>query len=177
MSTPLSELVQLVHVNVDFSSKLISLVERETRTVLTKIKGSAPTSQRSYATVQTGEDADIELNSDLVYCNHSCDPSVIFDMNKLEVLVLSGRPLRKGDDITFFYPSTEWDMQQPFECHCGSKRCLGVVSGTKHLDQAKLRQYWLNPHIERLLANMKPSEKNHMAGDTSQFTANGELKN
>lgn len=26
-----------------------------------------------------------------------------------------------GSIVTFFYPSTEWDMEQPFECRCGAK--------------------------------------------------------
>lgn len=29
--------------------------------------------------------------------------------------------LKKGQDITFFYPSTEWDMAQGFECSCGAE--------------------------------------------------------
>jgi len=35
--------------------------------------------------------------------------------------------LKKGDDITFFYPSTEWDMAQGFDCNCGAKVCLTAV--------------------------------------------------
>jgi hypothetical protein len=36
--------------------------------------------------------------------------------------VLAGpRGLAEGQDITFFYPSTEWDMAQGFDCSCGAK--------------------------------------------------------
>lgn len=35
--------------------------------------------------------------------------------------VLAGpRGLAEGQDITFFYPSTEWDMAQGFDCACGA---------------------------------------------------------
>lgn len=34
---------------------------------------SAPT----YATVQTGRDSHLNLNSDLLYINHSCEPSLV----------------------------------------------------------------------------------------------------
>lgn len=152
MSIPLSQLVKVVHGNGDFSSKLVSLVDRKPGSILTKIEGSTLTSQRTYSSVQACEKHDIELNSDLVYTNHSCDPNVVFDMENLEVRIVETRSLKCGEDVTFFYPSTEWDMQQPFDCQCESKRCLGIVRGAKYLDEAKLKEYWLNPYIERLLA-------------------------
>lgn len=158
MQDSLSKLVRVIHGDGDFSSKLVSLVDVEPDAVLTKIEGSTNTSRRAYTSVQTGEDTDIELNSDLVYCNHSCDPSVIFDMERFEVRTVPTRGLKKGDDLTFFYPSTEWQMRQPFRCHCGSDACVGFVSGAKDLDEALLRQYWLNPHIERLLAERVTTE-------------------
>jgi hypothetical protein len=151
LSTPLSQLIKVQHGEGEFSSKLISLVDRDPGAVLTKIEGSAPTPNRAYSSVQISENQDIELNSDLVYCNHSCDPSVIFDMSKFEIRVVAEKPLKKGDDVTFFYPSSEWNMQQPFECSCGSGTCLRTVRGAKYLDEATLRKYWLNAHIERLL--------------------------
>ena len=115
------------------------------------IEGAIPASQRAYSSVQVGENQDIELNSDLVYCNHSCDPSVIFDMAKFEIRVVADKPLKKDDDVTFFYPSSEWKMAQEFECQCASERCIRIVKGAQYLDDAILRRYWLNPHIERLL--------------------------
>ena len=112
IAKPLSELVQVQHGDGEFSSKLVSLVALSPGAILTKIESAVPTSQRAYSSVQVSENEDIELNCDLVYCNHSCDPSVIFDMAKFEVRVVPNKSLGKGDDLTFFYPSSEWDMQQ-----------------------------------------------------------------
>jgi hypothetical protein len=165
---PLSKLVEVEHGQGEYSSRLVSLVDRDPGALVTKIEGYKPAANRAYTSVQVSENQDIELNSDLVYCNQyvrvvslaqdscllrtsSCKPSVIFDMAKYEVRVASNRPLKKGDDVTFFYPSTEWNMQQPFDCNCGSKECLGSVRGAKYLDNATLKKQWLNPHIERLL--------------------------
>lgn len=176
MSVPLCELIKVVHGNGDFSSRITSLVDREPGATLTKIEGSVPTAQRAYSSVQISEDADIELNSDLVYCNHSCDPSVVFDTDKFEVRV-ADRVLNQGDDVTFFYPSTEWQMQQPFECQCGSDQCLGTVRGAKYLDEAVLRRHWLNPHIERLLAQKKQTELDDGTESRKTLRKAGELKN
>lgn len=150
MSPPLSEIVQVVHGSGDFSSKLISLVDRKPGERLCSIEGAVLVNQRAYTSVQVSEDCDMELKSNLVFCNHSCDPSVVFDTAKLEVRV-GDRPLKRGQDLTFFYPSSEWDMTQPFECNCGAAKCLGLVQGAQYLDEGVLQRYWLNPHIRRLL--------------------------
>lgn len=41
-------------------------------------------------------------------------------------------------------------MQQPFDCECGSKQCLGRIQGAKHLTAEQLAPYFLNAHIKRL---------------------------
>lgn len=154
MASPLSEVVKVVYGKGDFSSKLISLVDRDAGTRLCAIEGAVLVTQRAYTSVQVSEDCDMELKSDLVFCNHSCDPSVIFDTAKLEVRV-GDRPLKAGDDLTFFYPSTEWDMTQPFHCNCGAGKCLGLVQGARFMEDGVLQRYWLNPHIRRLLENRR----------------------
>lgn len=153
--TDLSSLLRVVQgdKNTSYSSKAVSLVSLPPGALLTKITTATPASHRAYTSVQVSADADIELNSDLVYCNHSCNPSVVFDMAKFEVRVVDDRPLKAGDDLTFFYPSSEWRMQQPFGCGCGAgEKCLGTVKGAEFLGEDVLRKYWLNPHIEELLS-------------------------
>jgi hypothetical protein len=81
--------------------------------------------------------------------NHSCEPTVIVDVTKWEVR--AAVPIKKGTPLTFFYPSTEWDMAQPFKCSCGAKECLGTISGAKHIPRHVLRKYLLNQHIKQFL--------------------------
>jgi hypothetical protein len=66
--------------------------------------------------------------------------------------VVAARDLEAGEELTFFYPSTEWDMDRPFRCRCGAPECIGVVSGAKHLAPDTLQRFPLAPHIQRLLA-------------------------
>jgi hypothetical protein len=143
-----------------FASLAVSKVDLPASSLFAKITTATPAS-KAYTSVQIGENAHIELNSDLVYCNHSCAPTVDFDMSRMEVRVAKDRDLRKGEPLTFFYPSSEWDMAQPFECTCGAEEgvCCGTIRGAKDMDEAVLRRYWLNDHIERLLAAKKAGAK------------------
>lgn len=57
--------------------------------------------------------------------NHSCAPTAevyLYPRQPEKWEVRAGpKGIEKGGDITFFYPSTEWDMAQGFECGCGAK--------------------------------------------------------
>lgn len=55
--------------------------------------------------------------------------------------------------LTFFYPSTEWFMAQPFDCHCGATKCLKRISGARDIDPAVLARYQLNSHISQQKAD------------------------
>ncbi|KAG0646160.1 histone H3-K36 methyltransferase [Hyphodiscus hymeniophilus] len=137
-----------------FTTKSLSKVDLPPYAVFAKMafppctKADAPT----YATVQMGKSEHLNLNSDLVYINHSCDPSLrqIFDMSSLNIIV-GDRGLKAGEELTFFYPSTEWSMDQGFDCLCGSKKCLGYISGAKHMTASQLEGRYLNAHIQQLL--------------------------
>ena len=89
--------------------------------------------------------------------NHSCEPNAILDTTKMEVRT-TGR-IEAGTPVTFFYPSTEWDMAQPFECFCRSKDCLGTVSGAKDIPRQILSKYFLNQHIKRALYDSEETHK------------------
>jgi hypothetical protein len=113
-------------------------------------KTGAPTRH----SIQTGPDSHIDDLGDLRYLNHSCAPTVLVDTERLEVV--AARDLAAGDELTFFYPSTEWEMAQPFACLCGASQCLGTVSGARDLAPDLLGRYALNPHIRTLLAARPP---------------------
>lgn len=149
-----------------FASYARSLVALPAGALFSKITTAVPAPQKTYTSVQTGPGLNIELCSDLVYCNHSCSPSLEFDMSKFEVRVSRDRPLSVGDELTFFYPSTEWDMVQPFNCNCGSQGCLGLISGSKDMDASVLSQYWLNPHIQELMEAKKMAT--HMSSEPKE---------
>ncbi|KAK4990166.1 hypothetical protein LTR66_006867 [Elasticomyces elasticus] len=147
-----------VHKSPDaFGSYAFSKVSLPAGSFFARITNPIPTSTIAYTSVQVSRDKHIELNSDLVYTNHSCDPNLEYDMERFEVRVGKDRDLRKGEKLGFFYPSTEWEMVQPFECNCGSERCIGLVEGANKIDSETLRGYWLNRHIAELVAERERS--------------------
>lgn len=146
-------LLQVVRSDKPFGSGAVSLVSLPAGAIFARIEPDviSVVPEQRYTTVQIDRNTHIELNSDLVYCNHSCDPSVVFDMHKNEVRVVDGRPLKSGDALTFFYPSTEWYMDQPFDCTCGSSKCKGRIDGAGNMQRSQLEGYWLNDHVVQLL--------------------------
>jgi len=101
----------------------------------------------TYLTVQTAADRHITLVPEyLQYINHSCDPNVFFDTTLMQLICL--QPLQPGDELTFFYPSTEWEMAQPFVCNCGSEGCLQLINGASHLSVKTLAKYRLTDFIK-----------------------------
>lgn len=101
----------------------------------------------TYLTVQVGDDKHITLQPEfLQYINHSCDPSAFFDTTTMQLVCL--KDLEPGDEVTFFYPSTEWEMSQPFDCHCGSPECLRTISGASQIPGEVLDRYKLTDFIQ-----------------------------
>jgi hypothetical protein len=106
--------------------------------------------QPTYLTVQISEQEHITLEPEfLQYINHSCSPNVFFNTKTFQLVAL--QDLNVGDEITFFYPSTEWDMVQPFSCFCNSKNCLQTIQGASHLSKEILQQYRLTDFIQQQL--------------------------
>jgi hypothetical protein len=102
----------------------------------------------SYLTVQKDDDEHIHLSpAHLQYVNHSCAPNAFFDTTYMSLIAL--KAIAVGEEITFFYPSSEWDMAQSFSCRCGSEQCLGEIKGAAHLPADVLIRYHLTDYINR----------------------------
>jgi hypothetical protein len=149
----LTRLLRVEHNPGSFASRSVSLVSLPPHAIFARISNPTPATV-AYSSVQASRDLHIELNCDLVYINHSCDPSLVFDMQRWEVRV-GKKGLQEGQELTFFYPSTEWDMAQPFDCLCGSGACRGRISGARDMSEDVLAGYWLNGHITELLEARK----------------------
>lgn len=104
----------------------------------------------NYLSVQLDKNRHILLDPEwLQYINHSCDPNVDFDTTEMRVTAL--RQINTGEELTFFYPSTEWSMDRAFKCHCGSQACLGKIEGAGQLPREILGKYRLSQHIKHQL--------------------------
>jgi hypothetical protein len=108
----------------------------------------------TYLTVQADEHAHIVLKPDfLQYTNHSCEPSVFYDTSTMQLIALT--TIQPGDELAYFYPSTEWDMTQPFDCLCGSHKCLHRIQGARYLSDMVVQQYRLTDFIRQKINNKK----------------------
>jgi len=63
------------------------------------------------------------------FLNHSCDPNTMVRGKTF----VARRAIRRGDELTFDYESTEWDMATPFSCECTSRNCRSMIRGYRHL--------------------------------------------
>ncbi|KAH7097007.1 hypothetical protein BKA62DRAFT_820132 [Auriculariales sp. MPI-PUGE-AT-0066] len=121
--------------------------------------------KKAYSTVQISRTTHIDLNSDLYYFNHSCNPSLELDVHpdRMEVRVARTRPegLKVGDELSFFYPSTEWEMAQPFECKCNEKTCRGRIAGAKDMGYDGLAGLFINRFIEEMLREQEATSANY----------------
>ncbi|KAJ3055704.1 hypothetical protein HK097_009671, partial [Rhizophlyctis rosea] len=139
----------------DFNSKLVTLLPIKKGEALATLEGVQHNAEKRWSSVQVSSTEHIELASELVYMNHSCDPSVHVDTTEMKVV--AERDLQPGDEISFFYPSTEWDMSQPFDCWCGASQCNKRIAGARHLPAEVLDRYFVNEHIRTLRSKLEPS--------------------
>jgi hypothetical protein len=110
-----------------------------------KISGYEIITSPTRTSIQINKHEHIEELSRLAYLNHSCDPNVLMDFSRVELRAV--RDIEPGEELTFFYPSTEWDMCTPFQCLCGSSQCLKRITGARYLSLNVLSRYFINQHI------------------------------
>ena len=133
-----------LHANVDFLPGQV-ICKFEAREIL-----NSP----NYLTVQIGNYQHILLEPEfLQYINHSCEPNLFFDISNHTLRAISR--IKIGDELTFFYPSTEWSMDRKFDCICQSQNCLGRIQGAAHLSSDVLTKYQLTPYIKQHLLTKK----------------------
>ena len=165
------------------SNSLRAKVDLKAGQLIAYITTHTPLKKPAWSSVQTGPNSHIELNSPMLYINHSCSPNVEFRMVSPdadgkypsaadcptregepvptagehgvagELRVVADRDLKAGEDLSFFYPSTEWNMGKPFKCLCDAPKdvCLGQISGAEGVDREVLKKYQINPHIAEML--------------------------
>ncbi len=101
-------------------------------------------------TVQVEVDSHIDGLWQFTFLNHSCAPNVRIDTTAMTISTV--REIAAGEELGYFYPSTEWTMAEPFDCQCSAVTCVGRVSGAAELPADVLAMHWVNPHIAELRA-------------------------
>jgi len=146
------ELFEVKFRSGDYCSVLIARKDFEAGDVVTYLDDFT-VKPKSYATLQCGPGPDDNVGSsgDLRYVNHSCDPNVALDLgspDRAKWRMVALKRIAVGDPVTYFYPSTEWLMDQPFDCTCGAPSCLRRIEGAAVLSKEELFAHGtINPWI------------------------------
>ncbi|KAF9899857.1 hypothetical protein EC991_008226 [Linnemannia zychae] len=90
--------------------------------------------------------AEGNYNSKLIACRDFSESEIICDIKGATPAIL------RRDNMMFFYPASEWDMEQPFTCWCCAQQCIGNVQGAKSLSKDTLSRYFVTHHIQKLLS-------------------------
>lgn len=95
-------------------------------------------------------DPEMRIRHPWRFLNHSCEPNARIEGRLLRAI----RAIAAGEEINFDYTTTEADMSTPFQCLCGSSRCIGLVRGFNHLseDARRARIDRLAPHLRTRIA-------------------------
>jgi len=140
-----------IRINAKKHRSLYSRKEFRVNEVIVEFTSKRVYPNPSYLTVQISDEEHIELFPEYLECiNHSCDPNCFFDTAKKQLISI--KPIEDGDELTFFYPSTEWDMDRAFQCTCRSKNCIGLIQGAKYLPESVIKNYRVTQFIEQKIA-------------------------
>jgi hypothetical protein len=90
---------------------------------------------------------------EIQYINHSCSPNIFFNTTTFNLEALEN--IKAGEEITFFYPSTEWKMEQPFTCSCDNINCLKTIQGAYYLKEQDVANYRFTEFILQQLTKEK----------------------
>lgn len=84
---------------------------------------------------------------DWALINHSCTPNARFDPARPAMVAVAA--IQPGEEITFNYLTTEWQMAEPFRCGCGAPHCPGTIAGFRFLSpqQREALLPYLSPHL------------------------------
>jgi len=126
--------------------------------VIANFSAGTISAEPTYLTIQLGIRKHITFDPEfLQYINHSCDPNVFFDTTAMNLVAL--KHLKREDEMTFFYPSTEWKMKQSFRCYCGSVDCIGEIKGAFFLSKEAQEKYRFTDFIQQQLAKRSVRKK------------------
>lgn len=83
------------------------------------------------------------------FLNHSCNPNGYIDFD--DITYRASRNIKKGEELTFNYLTTEFELANKFQCQCGEKNCYGFVRGFRYLslEQQRKLESFLSPFLKK----------------------------
>ncbi len=74
----------------------------------------------------------------MLYTNHSCDPNLAIQG---QIVLIAMRDIAPEEELTIDWATTD-DLDYVMDCHCGSPRCRGTVTGKD----------WMKPELQERYA-------------------------
>ncbi len=132
--------------------------------VIFRLRGTITTTPSKY-TIQLGSNRHLNFptirktNDGLDYCwqylNHHCEPNGYIDTAELTFRAF--RNIKRGEEITFNYLTTESKMAVPFACICGSSNCFGFIQGRDFLNAAEAKRLALTVGEDNVVTLFLPA--------------------
>jgi hypothetical protein len=142
-------MLQVVEGNSPYGARLITDTPIARGEMFFRIERCRIVHAPTYQTIQTSITEHVEELGVLAYLNHSCRPNVLVHTGQMACY--AARDIAVGEELSFFYPSTEWEMARPFLCLCGAPECIRLVTGARHIPVDMLSRYFINEHIRQLV--------------------------
>lgn len=160
---PLVRVIQKNDMNAIVATKPIVKGEK-----IALFYGEVQTTPTMY-TLQIEEDVHVVCSAGPTYTNHSCSPVAYFAMEHVTAaapfpILTALKDIAEGEEITFHYCHTEWDMAVPFFCMCHTDKCLGKIQGFAKLDIEAKRE--CAPYLAPMLARKWREEEAQATGSS-----------
>jgi hypothetical protein len=143
-------MLKLVKGDGPLGTRLVTFQPIRSGTRFFRLRGHRAIGHPTYQTVQIGPRRHALSLGKLQFINHSCAPNVVIDTARLACY--AAHDIATGEELSYFYPSTEWEMARPFLCMCGVPNCIRIVTRARHLSTDVLSRYFINEHVRALIA-------------------------
>lgn len=119
-----------------------------------RARAVATVAERAENTMQVGPDVHVAIDAPAVYLNHACAPSLGLRDNThgaFDFIALTD--IAAGDEVTFDYAMSEWEVGSLEDCRCGAPACRrGGALGFAALPAAIRATY--APHLAAYLREL-----------------------
>ena len=86
--------------------------------------------------VALGWDRHVELDAPATLLNHDCEPNLGVRENAFSAYdFVALREITAGEEATFDYAMTEYELAAPLSCTCGAVDCTGTIRPWRERDQ------------------------------------------
>jgi uncharacterized protein len=139
---------------------VVALRKFESGELVIVSRAIAVVAERSLYSVQVEMERHVLLDEPAVLTNHSCTPNTGVRNNAFggyDFIAL--RRIKRGEEITWDYDTTEYETIGVQQCLCGATECRGRTRGFKYNAEYIRRRYapYVADYLVRLQANGIPS--------------------